>query len=248
MSEATTEDESMSFWSHLDELRRRLIFSVVSTIVLSIPCGIYWEKIFDLIMVWPLRFTDPRPRLIFTAPAEAILLSIKIAIASGVVAASPVIFFQLWKFVAPGLFPNEKKIILPAAIFSTIAFASGISFCYTLLPYILKVLTAIGTGRLEAMFTSANYLGFFLKLMLAFGIIFELPVVSFVLSKLGLITPSFLISKTKYALVVSFILGALLTPPDIISQIVLALPLMLLYGISILVSFIAQPKKKTTDD
>jgi sec-independent protein translocase protein TatC len=98
------------------------------------------------------------------------------------------------------------------------------------------------------MFTSANYLGFFLKLMLAFGIIFELPVVSFVLSKLGLITPSFLISKTKYALVVSFILGALLTPPDIISQIVLALPLMLLYGISILVSFIAQPKKKTTDD
>lgn len=238
-----TADENMPFWSHLDELRKRLIFSVISIIVLAIPCGYYWEKVFDLIMVWPLRFTDPRPRLIFTAPAEAILLSIKIAVASGVVAASPIIFFQIWRFVAPALFPNEKKIILPAAIFSTIAFASGIAFCYTLLPFILKVLTSVGSGRLEAMFTSANYLGFFLKLMLAFGLIFELPVVSFVLSKLDLITPGFLISKTKYALVASFILAAVLTPPDVISQVVLALPLMLLYAISIIVSFVARPKK-----
>lgn len=243
MSEATTV-ESMSFWAHIDELRKRLIFSVISVVVMAIPCGYYWEQIFDIIMIWPLKYTVNTPEIITTAPAEAFLLSIKIAIATGVVAASPIIFFQLWRFVAPGLFPNEKKIILPAALFSTVAFASGITFCYYLLPFILKVLTTVGNGRLKMMYTSANYLGFFLKLMLAFGLVFELPVISFVLSKMNLITPKFLIKQTKYAVVASFILAAILTPPDVISQVLLALPLMVLYGISIIVCFFARPKKE----
>lgn len=244
MSEEATMSDNMSFWAHLDELRKRLIFSVLSVVILAIPAGYYWEQIFDIIMVWPLRFTVNRPEIITTAPAEAFLLSIKIAIASGILAASPIIFFQLWRFIAPGLFPNERRVILPAAFFSTIAFATGVSFCYYLLPFILKVLTAVGEGRLKMMYTSANYLGFFLKLMMAFGLVFELPVISFVLSKLNLISPRFLIKQTKYALVASFIIAAILTPPDVISQVLLALPLMVLYGISIIVCVVARPKKE----
>lgn len=247
MPETETLD-NMSFWAHLDELRKRLIFSVISIAILAIPAGYYWEQIFDIVMIWPLKFTVNRPEIITTAPAEAFLLSIKIAIATGIIAASPIIFFQLWRFVAPGLFPNEKRIILPAAFFSTISFALGVTFCYYLLPYILKILTTVGSGRLKMMYTSANYLGFFLKLMIAFGLVFELPVISFVLSKLNLITPSFLIKQTKYAVVASFILAAILTPPDVISQILLALPLMILYGISIIVCAIARPKKDKVND
>lgn len=245
MQENPTSDLT-SFWAHFDELRRRLIFSVISVVVLAIPGGYYWEKIFDVIMVWPLRFAETKPDIITTAPAEAFLLSLKIAAASGLVAASPVVFYQLWSFVAPGLFPKEKRVILPAVIFSTISFMVGIAFCYSLLPYLLKVLTAVGNGRLKMMYTSSNYLGFFLKLMLAFGLVFELPVLSFILTKLNLITPKILIKKTRYAVVLSFIVAAFLTPPDVVSQTMLALPLLLLYGVSIIVSFVARPKQEVT--
>lgn len=244
MQEKVTSDKQ-SFWSHLDELRGRLIFSIISIVILAIPGGYFWEQIFDVLMVWPLRFAENKPDIITTAPTEAFLLSIKIAVATGIVAASPIIFYQMWCFVAPGLFPNEKKVILPAAIFSTIAFGVGIVFCYYLLPYLLKILTDVGSGRLKAMYTSSNYLGFFLKLMIAFGCIFELPVVSFVLTKLTVITPKFLVSKLRYAIVAAFILAAVLTPPDVVSQTMLALPLLLLYGISILISYMARPKKES---
>lgn len=228
----------MPFLDHLEELRWRIIKSVVAIAICAVPCGIFWRQIFDFVMIYPLRNADPRPRLIFTAPAEAILLSFKIALVGGLIAASPVIFYQLWRFVAPGLYKNERVVILPTVFASVLCFLAGIGFSYLVVPYVINFLARFGAGRMDAMFRTSEYLGFLIRISLAFGLVFELPVVSFILTRLGVLTPRFLVEKLRYAILIMFILAAVLTPPDIISQVFLAVPLLLLYGISIGVSYL----------
>jgi sec-independent protein translocase protein TatC len=235
--------KEMSFLEHLEELRWRLIKAALSIAVFAIPCGIFWQRILDVMMVYPLRFTDPKPRLIYTKPTETVMLSFKIAIAGGILFAAPVIFYQLWKFISPGLYKNEKRLVIPTVVTSTLSFLAGIAFCYLTLPLVLRFLTAYGSSRMDAMFKVDDYLEFLLKLCLAFGLVFELPVISFVLAKMGVLTPAFLIKKFRYAVVVIFIVAAILTPPDILSQTLLALPLLFLYGISIIVAWAAGRKR-----
>ena len=233
----------MSFLDHLEELRWRIVKMALALVVTAIPCGIFWKRIFDLVMVYPLRFANPRPHLIFTSPVEAVMLSFKIAFGAGFVLAAPVIFYQLWKFIAPALFPKEKKIILPTVIASSISFLCGLVFCYLLLPYLFRILTSYAGTRLDPYFKIGDYFGFILKLSLAFGLVFELPVISFVCTRLGLITPKFLIRNSRIAIVIIFVIAAVLTPPDVFSQLAMATPLLVLYGLSILVSFFASRGK-----
>jgi len=233
----------MSFLDHLEELRWRLIRSFLAIIVFAIPCGIFWQRIFDWVMLYPLRFADPKPRLIITAPAEAVMLSIKIAIAGGIICAAPVIFYQVWRFIAPGLYRKEKAVVLPAVIVSTLSFAAGIAFCYLTLPYVLQFLAQFGKGRMDPLYKMNEYLSFLLQISIAFGVIFEMPVISFVLTKLGLLTPRFLIDKFRYAVVIIFVVAAVLTPPDVFSQMLMAVPLLALYAVSILVSFTTRAKQ-----
>jgi len=230
-------EKELPFLEHLEELRWRLIKSILAIVVCAIPCGIWWDRIFDLVMVYPLRLSHPRPRLIITSPAEAVMLSLKIAIAGGIVAATPVVFYQIWRFVAPGLYRHEKVVVLPAAFFSTVFFLGGVAFCYTLMPYVLQFLSGFAAGRMDSMYRMNEYLSFILTLCLAFGVVFELPVVAYVLTRLGVITPQFLVQKSRYAIVAIFIVAAVLTPPDVLSQVLMALPLLVLYGLSILVSY-----------
>jgi sec-independent protein translocase protein TatC len=234
----------MDFLGHLEELRWRLFKSLGAVIVFAIPCGIFWKQIFDIVMIWPLRFANPKPHLIITSPIEAVMLSVKIAIAGGIVIATPVIFYQLWRFVAPGLYKKEKVLILPTVIVASFSFILGVGFCYTLLPYMLKFLASYGGGRMDPFFRMNEYLSFLIMLSLAFGFIFELPVISFVLTRVGILTPKFLFEKGRYIIVVIFIVAAVITPPDVLSQLMMAIPLMFLYGVSILVSWLAQGKKK----
>jgi sec-independent protein translocase protein TatC len=194
-------------------------------------------------MIIPLRYANPTPRLIYTNPTEAIILSIKIAIVCGIILAIPVVFYQIWRFVSPGLYKNEKVLVLPLVIASTIFFLLGVSFSYVTVPFVISFLARFAEGKMDAFYKAQEYLGFLIKLGLAFGIVFELPVVSYILTRAGLIGPSFLIKNFKYALIMIFVLAALLTPPDIISQMLLAAPLLLLYGVSILVSFFVREKK-----
>jgi sec-independent protein translocase protein TatC len=190
-------------------------------------------------MIYPLRQTSPRPKLIYTHPSESIILSLKIAFAGGLIAASPVVFYQLWRFISPGLYRNEKRVILPAVFASTVFFIGGISFSYYTFPIVLKFLTAFAGTRLDPMFKVGEYFGFLLKISISFGIVFELPVISFVLARMGILTPGFLLKNFRYAIVVIFLMAAILTPPDIISQLMLAGPLLLLYGVSIAVAAVA---------
>jgi sec-independent protein translocase protein TatC len=239
----TENKEEMSFLDHLEELRWRVIKAAVAIILCAIPCGIFWKKILDLVLIYPLQNTNPRPQLIYTHPSESVVLSVKIAFAGGLIAASPIVFYQVWKFISPGLYRNEKKIILPSVFASTIFFIVGISFSYYTFPILLKFLTTYGGAQLAPMFKVDEYFGFLLKISLSFGAVFELPVVSFVLARMGVLTAGFLVKQIRYAIVAIFIVAAILTPPDVISQLMLAGPLLLLYGISIGVAAIASRRK-----
>ena len=238
----TEQSGEMSFLDHLEELRWRLIKAAIAVAVGAIPCGIFWQKILDAVMIYPLRFTDPKPKLIYTNPSESVILSFKIAFAGGVIIASPVVFYQLWRFISPGLYRNEKKVILPSVLASTVFFIGGIAFSYYTFPIVLKFLTSYAGNQLDAMFKVGEYFGFLLKISMSFGIVFNLPVISYVLARMGILTAGFLIKNFRYALLGIFILAAILTPPDVISQLMLAGPLLILYLISIVVAAVASRK------
>ena len=237
------ETGEMSFLDHVEELRWRIIKTALAFAVCAVPCGVFWKKIFNLVMIYPLQFADPKPHLIITNPVESVMISLKIALGGGMICAAPVFFYQLWRFASPGLFPKERRLVLPAVIVSTVAFLSGVVFCYLTLPFLLRFLTGYAGQLLDPYFRINDYFGFLLKLSVAFGIVFELPVVSFVLVRMGLLTPAFLIRHSRIAIVIIFIVAAVLTPPDVFSQLTLALPLLLLYGLSIAVAAIAERRK-----
>ncbi len=229
---------------HLEDLRWCIIKSLTSLLIFAIPCGIYWRKIFDIIMIYPLRLSDPKPVLIYTSPAEPFVLSMKIAVAGGLILGAPFVFYFIWKFISPGLYKKEKILVLPVVLAATLFFLTGVLFSYFTLPYVLNFFVTFAQGKLEAFFKAEDYLGFLIKLSLAFGVVFELPVISYILTKIDIITPKFLVSNIRYAIVIIFIVAAVLTPPDVISQTFLAVPLIVLYGISILVSYLVARRKK----
>jgi sec-independent protein translocase protein TatC len=241
---ADGESEGSSFLTHLEELRGRLVKCGAAVAITSVPCFIYWRKIFEVALVYPLRYTNPKPHLIFTAPAEAVMLSMHIAIAGGLIISSPVIFYQVWRFVSPGLYKHEKNVVIPVVIATTFSFFCGLAFSYAFIPLLIRVLATFGAGVLEPYFKAKEYIGFIIKISLACGLIFEMPVLSYVLTKMGLLTPRFLVSKIRHAIVVSFVVAAVITPPDIFSQLVMAIPLLVLYGVSILVSSLTMEKKR----
>jgi len=244
MTTPTNDNDSgskeMPLIAHIEELRRTLIRCICAVILCSIPCGIYWKKIFDTIVSHTLKLCESKVHIIYTAPAETVMLSIKIAVVCGLTLASPIIFLQIWSFVSPALYKSEKKLVLPTAFASTVCFLSGIAFSFYLLPFALKFLTEFAAGSIDPFFKIDEYLSFLIKLALAFAFAFQLPVVTFVLAKIGLIDHKFLQRNFRYAIVLIFIVAAILTPPDVISQIMLAMPLLALYGLSILIAFFAR--------
>jgi sec-independent protein translocase protein TatC len=238
----------MPFLAHLEELRWRVIKIALSVLVLAIPGWIYWEKIFELVMLYPLRFSSPTPKLIYTTPAESVVLSLKIALATGTIVATPVIFFQIWRFVSPALYGKEKKVVLPVVLASTILFIVGIMFSYLTFPYVMRFLTMYAAEKLDPFFKAGDYFSFLLKISFSFGIIFELPVVSFVLARMGILSAKFLLRNFRYAIVLIFIVAAVLTPPDVLSQLFMALPLLVLYLISVAVAGVAGRRGKSIQD
>ena len=174
-------------------------------------------------------------KLIFTGITEALFTYIKISLLSGVLLAIPVILYEFWMFAAPGLYQNEKKVILPVVILSTFFFIGGALFAYFIVfPYGFKFLLAFASDNVQAMPSMREYLSFSAKFLLAFGLIFEMPIVITLLAWMGLVTAAFLKKNRKYAVILIWIVAAILTPtPDIVTQAMMAVPLMLLYELSI---------------
>lgn len=236
--------KAMPLIAHIEELRSIFIRCGLAVIVCAIPCGMYWKEIFDAIVSHSLRLCEPLSvHIIYTAPAETVMLSIKIAVAGALMLASPFVFQQAWSFVSPALYKKEKVLVLPTALASTFCFLGGVAFSCYLLPFMLKFLTEFAAGAIDPFFRIDEYLSFLIKISLAFGFAFQLPVIVFVLSKIGLIDHKFLLRYFRYAIVLIFIVAAILTPPDVLSQILLATPMLVLYAISIAISFFARPSK-----
>jgi sec-independent protein translocase protein TatC len=212
---------------HLEELRQRLLKSGASVIIGAIVAWFFVDYVIDLI-------ADMVGQVYFMAPTEAFLVRLKLSIIMGIMVSIPVITYQLWRFVSPGLYPREKQTILPVVIASTFFFALGAVFCYAVvLPVALEFLMGYGTENMTPLISIGSLLSFCAYMVLAFGIVFELPVVCYFLGRIGLVSYKILAKGRRYAVVLALILGATLTPPDIFSQLMLAGPLLVLYEISI---------------
>ena len=234
----------MPFLQHLAELRTRLIHALVAIAIGA--CLTYnWAGSIMGLLTAPIRSAFPDLKLIGTGPAEAFICRLQIAFSSGALLACPYVFLQLWLFVAPGLHDKEKRVATPFILSSTICFLSGVSFCYLLV-------LPIAFGFFSDEFTSlglspdiriGEYLPFMLKLLLVFGMVFELPILAYFLAHGGILKADILKRNFRYAVVVIFMVAAVLTPPDVISQMLLATPLTVIYGISIAICQHVEKKK-----
>ncbi len=234
---------------HLRELRKRLIISVLAVFVAFVACFFFWQPILDFIIA-PLKSVLPAgSNVIFTQLAEPFLTAVKVAFFAGLLASAPVIFWQFWLFVAPGLYDNEKRLVVPFVFCASAMFFAGAAFCYYfVIPVGFFFLVNFGSQLFTAMPSIASYVGFFTKLVVAFSLSFELPIVSFFLAKIGLITDATLKGGFRYAVVGIFVFAAIMTPPDVFSQILLALPLVGLYILSIYIAKIVNPAEKTDEN
>ncbi|HLC22087.1 MAG TPA: twin-arginine translocase subunit TatC [Candidatus Methylomirabilis sp.] len=254
-------DEKMSFFSHLEELRKRILIVLVAIGIGFILTFSFSETILrflkrplttDLVFsrAYPFLRSTPRPGapvdLIFLAPAEAFWMHMKIAMLTGLMLVLPVVLYQIWKFIAPGLLPSEKRYALPFVVLATVFFFFGLAFCfYFVLPFALNFLLTYKTENLKPMISIGNYVDFTSKFLLAFGLIFELPLIIGVAAKMGLVTPQWLSKNRKYAILVNFAIAAILTPtPDIFNQTLMALPMCLLYEVGIMAARILARKPR----
>lgn len=230
-------DEKLPFTAHLTELRTRLIRSFMAVGIGFLISYAYVEQIFEFLMQPMLQAMPPNSPLVFTSLTEGFFTYFKLAMVSGVCFASPVILYQLWCFIAPGLHEQEKKYALPFVVSVTLFFVLGASFCYyVVFPSIFKFLMSFSSDMIKPMPSIKDYLSFSSKLLLTFGLIFEYPPLVFFLAKVGLVKGAWLARQRRYAIVLIFILSAVVTPPDVVSQILMALPMMVLYELGIIIA------------
>ena len=229
--------DKMPFTQHLDELRKRLIVAIVAIGAGFLISYAFKEKIFEVLMQ-PWIEAMPKgveAKLIYTAPHEAFFTYMKVSFIAGVGLAVPVILYQIWRFVAPGLYENEKRYMIPVVFFSTLFFLGGACFGYFFVfPVGFQFFASFATEFITPMVSTKEFLSFTIRLLLAFGFVFELPIFAFFLARLGLISSDFLKRQRRIAVVVIFIVAAVLTPgPDIFSQLLMAGPLLVLYEASV---------------
>ena len=234
----------MSFLDHLEELRSRLLKSVVA---LAAGFGICWsfrEEIFHF-MVSPLKAAYPKLELIATSPTEAIMLYMKMSFFAGIFLAAPFLLYQVWAFVAPGLYSNEKGYAIPFILFGSLFFLAGAAFGhYYLFPITFSFLGSFGGADIKFMPKVDDYYTFYSWFLLALGIVFQVPVVIFVLARIGLVTAGFLLRQFKWAVLIAFIVAAVVTPtPDMVTQTLLALPMIGLYLLGIVVAAVFGKKR-----
>ncbi len=231
----------MPFLDHLEELRWRILWSLAA-IVAGFAIGLALMTMFDVweILLEPGRAVfgeDWEPQVL--APTDTFFILLKVSLTIGLILASPTVIYQTWAFLAPALERHEKRAIIPALYMGMVLFVAGVVLAYFVLPISLRFLTGLLTGLVEHNWTFGLYMGFVVKLLLAFGILFELPVVVLVLSVLGLVTPAFLRSKRRHAIVIIATLAALLSPGDVIVvTVIMMVPIYLLFELSILMSVV----------
>jgi sec-independent protein translocase protein TatC len=245
------DEKTMPFLDHLDELRRRLIVCAVAIGLGFVIAYIFSQDIFNIIIA-PINKALPEgTSIIFIGVTEAFMAYLKMSLVVGIIIALPVILYEIWMFVAPALYANEKRYILPFMFSAMIAFTGGVLFCYFLVlpPAAEFLLKGYTTSTIKAMPTMKEALSLTLMLLFAFGVTFQLPFVMLILGKLGIITHRTLTKYRKFAIVIIAVAAAVITPtPDAVTMLLLAVPLWVLYEISVLLVWLFGKKNGNTND
>jgi len=237
----------MPLLEHLRELRDRMIKSLAAVLIACIICLVFVNDIWEF-LVAPMNAAlneTGRGTMAMTTAMEGFVTMLKVAGVAGLLFSSPVLFYQAWRFIAPGLYDNEKKPVIPLVIASTVLFVGGAAFGYFVIfrfafPYFLE----FATQDVQAVLSIDSYLGMATKLLVAFGLTFQLPVVVYFLARIGLINAQDMIGGFKYSVVAMFIISAMITPPDVLSQMLMAGPLIVLYGVGIIIAWLTSTKGK----
>ncbi|MBF0487329.1 MAG: twin-arginine translocase subunit TatC [Nitrospirae bacterium] len=258
------ENDKMSIFEHLGELRKRIMISVAAVLVIFIATFNYSEMLLKTLVMpietkmafsihYPFVGLEPsgikQKTLVFLEPAEAFWMHCKLALIAALMIALPVILSQIWLFIEPGLVEKEKKFIMPFVTAGTVLFMVGAVFCYyIILPFALGFLMTYKTENLTPMISVGNYVGFTMKFILSFGVIFELPIALFILTKMGLVTPQKLGKARRHVIVAAFVISAVITPtPDAFNQTLMAVPIIVLYEVGILASRLIRKKPEGKD-
>jgi sec-independent protein translocase protein TatC len=227
MSKTREPEKVMSLLDHLEELRRRLIICGITIFVLSVAAHLYVEQIRNL-------FIRPVGQLVYLGLAEALMTNLRLALVAGFFLALPVIFYQLWLFILPGLHRQERGLVFIIALLTLLFFMLGVSFAYfVILPFSVQFFLGYAAEGLTPMISFSAYISYSMGLMLGFGLVFLMPVAVLILARLGLVTPEYLARQRMYATIIIFILAAVFTPPDVLSQILMGVPMLVLYELSI---------------
>jgi len=230
-------EKSMSLIDHLEELRRRLIVCGVSVLLLSAVSNFYLDEIREL-------FIRPVGELVYLGLAEALMTNLRLTFIAGFFLSLPVIFYQLWLFILPGLQRQERRLIFFVSLFSLVFFTLGVTFAFlVVLPFSVRFFLGFSAEGLTPMISFSAYISYSVGLMLGFGLVFLMPVMVLILAKLGLVSPEFLAGQRMYATIIIFILAAIFTPPDVLSQILMGMPMLVLYEFSILLARFVRPRE-----
>ena len=239
------DEKKLPLTAHLQELRSRLIASFIAIGIGFMVCYTFSQTLFDILAKPLFKLLPQGGSLIFTSVAEAFFTYMKVAFIGGLILASPFVFYQIWAFVAPGLYRHEKRYVLPLLFGGSFFFLLGILFGYFIaLPVGFRFLLGYAADLIKPMPSMKEYLSFAIKFLLAFGLVFEFPVVLVMLARIGILDAKMMAKQRKYAILLIFIFAAVITPPDLISQLIMAFPLIGLYELSILLAKIFG--KKTT--
>src|SRR5881296_3310211 len=235
----------MSFLEHLDELRKRIVNSCIA-IGVGVGATFYWiNQIFNFILAPTRRALPPGVKLIYTQPGEAFSLYITVALIAGVVVATPFIMYQVWMFIAPGLYSNEKRMAYPFVFFTTVGFVAGAAFNhYVSFPFMMAFFASFNTPDLAFMPKLEDVFGLYSKMLIGMGIVFQMPAVVYFLARMKLISARFLAKNFKYAFLIIFVVAAVITPTgDMMTQAIFAAPMVGLYLLSIAIAWIVGPKR-----
>jgi sec-independent protein translocase protein TatC len=239
------DEKKLPLTAHLQELRKRLILSFIAIGAAFILCYAFADSIFNILAAPLIKVMPAGGSLIFIGLAEAFFTYMKVAFIAAVILVSPFVLYQIWAFVAPGLYQKEKRYVIPFVLGGSLFFAMGVLFAYFVaIPIGFKFLLGYATDFIKPMPSMKEYLTFSIKFLLAFGLVFEFPVVLVLLARIGVVDAKMLARQRKYAILLIFIFAAVITPPDFISQVLMALPLIGLYELSILLCKIVGKKKK----